>query len=139
MCCFLLYNSSNCVKLSTKISFIGEYPFWFLSCIILKIFFSAPSIMSSTSSVGSYPRSIISFAVFIRFLNTDFSSTIFIYFVAFAVVGTFSGNSAKYSNPPTCSNFPIVSSSDFTVIKSIGSALLYKFSIAEYIILLSSL
>ena len=95
--------------------------------------------MSSTSSVGSYPKSIISFAVFIKFLNTAFSSTILIYFVAFAVVGTFSGNSAKYSKPPTCSNFPIDSNSDFNVIKSIGSALLYKFNIAKYIILLSSL
>ena len=30
--------------------------------------------MSSTSSVGLYPSSIISFAVFIKFLNTDFSN-----------------------------------------------------------------
>ena len=86
--------------------------------------------MFSTSSVWLYPNSIISLAVFISFLYIDFSSTIFIYFIAFAVVGTFSGNSAKYSSPPTCSNFPIASNSDFTVIISIGSDLLYKFKIA---------
>ena len=86
--------------------------------------------MSSTSSVGLYPNSIISFAVFIKFLNTDFSSTIFIYFCTIAVVGTLSGKLAKYSNPPTCSNFPIDSSSSFNVIISIGSDLLYKFNIA---------
>ena len=95
--------------------------------------------ISSTSSVGLYPNSIISLAVFINLLNIDFSSTIFIYFYALAVVGTFSGNSAKYSNPPTCSNFPIDSNSALTVIMSIGSDLLYKFKIAAYIALLSSL
>ena len=55
------------------------------------------------------------------------------------VVGTLSGNSAKYSNPPTASNFPIALNSDFNVIISIGSALLYKFVIASYIVLLSCL
>lgn len=42
--------------------------------------------MSSTSSVGSYPDSIISFAVFISVRNVAFSSTIFIYFCTFDVV-----------------------------------------------------
>ena len=59
----------------------------------------------------------------------DFSSTILIYFSTFAVVGTLSGKTAKYSNPPTASNFPSDISSAFTVIISIGSALLYKFVI----------
>ena len=95
--------------------------------------------MFSTSSVGSYPKLIISFAVLIRFLSIAFSSTIFIYLSTFAVVGTFSGKSAKYSNPPTASNFPIDVSSDFNVIISTGSALLYRFRIALYINLLSSL
>ena len=52
-CCFLLYKSSSSVKESTKISLIDEYPVWFLFCITLKIFFSALSIISSTSWVGS--------------------------------------------------------------------------------------
>ena len=55
------------------------------------------------------------------------------------LVGAFSGRFAKYSSPPTCSSFDIVSSSFFNVIKSIGSALLYKFCIASYIALSSSL
>ena len=45
----------------------------------------------------SEPSSIISFAVFIKFRNIDFSSTILIYFCTFAVVGTLSGKLAKYS------------------------------------------
>ena len=95
--------------------------------------------MCSTSSVGSYPKVIISFAVFIRFLKIAFSSTILIYLSTFAVVVTFSGSSAKYSNPPTESNYPIDDNSDFNVMISIGSALLYKLSTAVYIVLLSSL
>ena len=57
----------------------------FMICllIILNIFFSAPSMMSSTSSVGLYPSSIISLAVLINLLKVDFSSTILIYFIAF--------------------------------------------------------
>ena len=95
--------------------------------------------MLSTSSVSAYPKSINSFAAFIRFLKIDFSSTILIYLSTFAVVGTLSGNIAKYSKPPTDSNFPNETNSAFTVIISIGSALFYKLSIASYIVLLSCL
>ena len=95
--------------------------------------------MSSTFSVVSYPDSIISFATFISCLTVDFSSTILMYFETLAVVGTLSGNSAKYSIPPTLSNLPIDSNSDFTVIISIGSPLLNKLTIAINISLLSSL
>ena len=87
--------------------------------------------MSSTSSVWLYPKLIISFAVFIRFLNKALSSTIFIYCSTLAEVGTLSGKIAKYSNPPIVSNFPVETSSDFTVIISIGSARLYKLTIAS--------
>ena len=67
----------------------------------------------STSCVSSYPRLINSFEVFIRLLNIDFSFTIFMYLSTFAVVGTFSGKSAKYSSPPTMSYFPIYDISFF--------------------------
>ena len=95
--------------------------------------------MSSIFSVGSYPCSIISFAAFINLLSSDFSFTILIYFSTLAVVGTFSGNPTIYSKPPILSNIPIDVNSAFSVIISIGSDLLYKFSIASYIVLLSSL
>ena len=60
------------------------------------------------------------------------------YLSTFAVVGTFSGKSAKYSNPPTTSNLPIDNNSSLTVIISIGSGLLYRPIIASNIALLSS-
>ena len=95
--------------------------------------------MESTSSVCAYPKSISSLEAFINLLRIDFSSTIFIYLSTFAVVGTLSGSSAKYSNHPTASSFPKDVNSDLTVIISIGSALLYKFKIDSYIVLLSCL
>ena len=91
--------------------------------------------MLSTSSSPAYPKFIISFAVFIKFLSIAFSSTIFIYCSAFAVVGTFSGKEARYSIPPMLSSFPLDVNSYFTVIISIGSALLYRLVIASYIAL----
>ena len=91
------------------------------------------------SSVCLYPISNNSFASFINDLNTDFSSTIFIYFSTFAVVGTFSGNSAKYCNPPIASNFNIDVNSSLTVIISIAPPFEYIFIIDLKIVLLSSL
>ena len=131
MCCFWLYNCSNWVNESTRMSLIAEYPFWFLFCITSNIFLSAESNISSTSCVWSYPKLINSFAVFISALKADFSSTIFMYCSTLAVVGTLSGSCAIYSNPPTASNCFIDWSSVFKVIISTGSARLYKFKIAS--------
>ena len=89
--------------------------------------------MLSTSSDSSYPNAINSFDVCIKLLRVAFSSTILIYFSTFAVVGTLSGNSAKYSKPPTLSKLPCSTNSAFTVIISTGSFLEYKLNIAEYI------
>ena len=72
---------------------------------------------------------------FISFLNVDFSSTIFIYELKLAVVGTDALNSDMYVTPPALSSISVVFKYSNIVTKSTAISLAYISLIALYIAL----
>ena len=68
----------------------------------------------------------ISVASAINLRRRDFSSTILIYSSILAAVGTVLIISVRYSTSPTCFNWLRLTSSDVTVVKSIGVPLSQK-------------